>query len=80
MLTHTVLYTYILCHICNVTLVSQMPLWPFFPSLTVLYAPFLAEWLGCWTAYPEILGSNPVKSKNKFCQVEFQNMTLTLSY
>ena len=23
MLTHTVLYTYILCHICNVTLVSQ---------------------------------------------------------
>ena len=42
MLTYTVLYTYILCHICNVTLVR----------------------LGCWTAYPEILGSNPVKSKN----------------
>ena len=27
MLTYTVLYTYILCHICNVTLVSQRPLW-----------------------------------------------------
>ena len=26
MLTYTVLYTYI-CHICNVTLVSQKPLW-----------------------------------------------------
>ena len=27
MLTYTVLYTYILCLICNVTLVSQMRLW-----------------------------------------------------
>ena len=35
-------------------------------SPTVLYAPFLAEWLGCWTADPEVLGSNPVKSKNNF--------------
>ena len=40
----------------------------------------VGEWLGCWTAYPEILGWNPVMSKNKFCKDEFQNMTLTLSY
>ena len=27
MLRYTVLYTYILCHICNVTLVYKKPLW-----------------------------------------------------
>ena len=42
-----------LSHICNVTLVCKRPLRP--------------QWLGCWTVYPEILGANPVKSKNKFC-------------
>ena len=27
------------------------------------------EWLGYWTADPDVLGSNPVKSKNNFASI-----------
>ena len=54
MFTYTVLYTYSLYHICNVT---------------ALLKPSALQWLVCWTAYPEVLGSNPVKSKNNFASV-----------
>ena len=27
------------------------------------------QWLGYWTADPDVLGSNPVKSKNNFASI-----------